>query len=61
MTVFGRQPIAVARAVRWGVAHAGRGARQTMRSTGRDGGTPEKRGFEEGVAKKWFESDIVKE
>jgi hypothetical protein len=59
MTMFGRQPIAARAGGRWGVAQAERGARQSMLGAGRDGGTPEKRRFEEGVAKKWFESDIV--
>jgi hypothetical protein len=40
---------------------AGRGARLTTQGAGGKVGTPEKRRIEEGVAKKWFESDIVKE
>lgn len=42
-------------------ARWGRGASPTARSAGGAGRISEERRFEDGVAKKWFESDIVKE
>jgi hypothetical protein len=35
--------------------------RRSQAGAGGKAGTPEKRRFEQGVAKKWFESDIIQE
>ena len=42
-----------------GLAQAEKEVRQTTCGAGCERETPEKRRFEDGVAKKWFESDIV--